>query len=168
MTVDNGDSNRDGRASAGESLYEHVRHPWAAARREASPVKIADMVGGFNDWLALKITRSVGTMWCAYAFGLMDLFSLPQAIHNGLASVITWVAQTFLQLVLLSIIIVGQNIQGRAADRRSEQVFQDAEAILHECLELQQHLMEQDRLLTTIHGHTVPTTPLPPSDGTSP
>lgn len=66
---------------------------------------------GFNEWLALKITDLVSTMWCAYAFGLLALISLPQAISGGTATLVAWVAQTFLQLVLLSIIMVGQKVQ---------------------------------------------------------
>jgi len=53
-------------------------------------------------------------------------------------------------LVLLPVIIVGQNLQGRAADKRSEQTYKDAEAVLHECLEIQRHLAEQDQRLADI------------------
>ncbi|MDA8118036.1 MAG: hypothetical protein M0000_11780 [Actinomycetota bacterium] len=89
----------------------------------------------------------VGSMWCAYIFAAWDLLSLPAAIHSGIQAIVSWVAQTFLQLVLLSIIMVGQNIQSETADRRSEQTYKDAEAILHECLELQRHLEAQDGAL---------------------
>ena len=58
-----------------------------------------------------------------------------------------WIAQAFLQLVLLSIIIVGQNVQAAAADERAENTFQDAEAVLHEALQIQEHLLTQDREL---------------------
>ena len=84
----------------------------------------------FNDWLALKITGIVGTMWCAYAFAGLALISLPQAIHGGTATLISWIAQTFLQLVLLSIIMVGQNIAAEKSDRQLEQTYKDAEALL--------------------------------------
>lgn len=66
----------------------------------------------YNRSLALKITAAVGTMAMAYVFAIIALISLPAAISSGSVIVIvSWVAQTFLQLVLLSIIIVGQNIQ---------------------------------------------------------
>ena len=58
-----------------------------------------------------------------------------------------WIAQTFLQLVLLSIIIVGQNVQASASDERAENTFQDAEAVLHEALQIQEHLIKQEREL---------------------
>lgn len=66
----------------------------------------------FNAKFAEKITNVVGSMWCAYAFALLTLISLPAAIHSGDPIIIVgWIAQTFLQLVLLSIIMVGQGIQ---------------------------------------------------------
>ena len=50
-------------------------------------------------------------MWCAYLFAIIALISLPNAIKSGDTLVIvSWIAQTFLQLVLLSIIMVGQNV----------------------------------------------------------
>lgn len=65
----------------------------------------------FNDWLASKITSGVATMWCAYAFAALALISLPSAIRShDLLTIVSWIAQTFLQLVLLSIIMVGQNL----------------------------------------------------------
>jgi hypothetical protein len=89
-------------------------------------------------------------MWCAYAFALFDLISLPEAIRGGAATIVSWVAQTFLQLVLLSIIMVGQNVQAAAADKRAEATFHDASATLHEVAHVQGHLAAQDVLLTRI------------------
>jgi len=84
----------------------------------------------FNDWLAITITNVVGTMWCAYAFAGLALVSLPQAIHGGTATLIAWIAQTFLQLVLLSIIMVGQKVAAQKSDRQLEQTYRDAEELL--------------------------------------
>jgi hypothetical protein len=68
----------------------------------------------FNNWLAEKITDGVATMWCAYLFAAIALISLPKAIQSGDSIIIvSWVAQTFLQLVLLSIIMVGQKVQAQ-------------------------------------------------------
>lgn len=61
-----------------------------------------------------KITGFVGTMWCAIAFAILALVSLPGALATGnLVTIISWIAQTFLQLVLLSVIMVGQDLQAR-------------------------------------------------------
>lgn len=88
-------------------------------------------VEGFNAKVAVVITRSVGTMACAYVFGIIALISLPAAINSGQVIVIVaWVAQTFLQLVLLSIIMVGQSVQSAASDARAAKQFNDTEIIL--------------------------------------
>ncbi len=103
----------------------------------------------FNAKVGLKITALVGTMWCAYLFTMLALVSAPSAFHSGNSLIIVaWIAQTFLQLVLLPVIIVGQNVQAQAADTRAEQTFTDAEAILHEAIEIQRHLAIQDQVLT--------------------
>ena len=72
------------------------------------------------DKVAVVITGIVGTMWCAIAFTILALISLPQAISGGTATTISWIAQTFLQLVLLSIIMVGQNLQSRHSELRAD------------------------------------------------
>jgi hypothetical protein len=137
-----------------EELFRHVPHPRIAQRRSEKPVKVDDERVGANGKVALVITAVVGTMWCAYIFTIIALISLPSALSSGQAIVIiAWIAQTFLQLVLLPIIIVGQNIQGKAADKRSEQTYNDAEAILSECLQLQQHLQAQDTVLDDVVAH---------------
>ena len=72
------------------------------------------------DKAAIFITKIVGTMWCAIAFTILALISFPAAIHGGVPTTISWIAQTFLQLVLLSIIMVGQNLQSRHSELRAD------------------------------------------------
>jgi hypothetical protein len=104
----------------------------------------------FNTALGVKITEAVGTMWCAYLFAALALVSLPQAINGGTATLVAWIAQTFIQLVLLSIIMVGQKIAGEATDKRAIETYNDAEAVLHEALQIQQHLAAQDAILVKL------------------
>ena len=138
------------------AIYQHIRHPRIASRLAESPVKVADLlprgtaINRFNTKVALLVTTIVGSMWCAYAFALFDLISLPDAIRGGAPTIVQWVAQTFLQLVLLSVIMVGQNVQAAAADKRAEATFHDASATLHEVAHVQGHLAAQDELLTRI------------------
>jgi hypothetical protein len=76
----------------------------------------------FNLWLAQKVTTGVATMWCAYLFAGIALISLPKAIQSGDSIIIvSWVAQTFLQLVLLSIIMVGQKVQSQRVEETINQ-----------------------------------------------
>ena len=73
----------------------------------------------FNLFIAKKITSGVATMWCAYIFAAIALISLPKALQSGDSIVIvSWVAQTFLQLVLLSIIMVGQKVQSASVEEK--------------------------------------------------
>jgi hypothetical protein len=107
----------------------HVPHPHLERRKEMFE-KGKQEASNFNSWLAVKITSVVGTMWCAYAFACLALVSLPEAMKAGTAPLIAWVAQTFLQLVLLSIIMVGQKVAAAKSDRQLEQTYYDAEALL--------------------------------------
>jgi hypothetical protein len=108
----------------------HTPHPWIAERSKVGPHLTKQEHLGINGRLALLITGAVGTMWCAYFFALIALISLPSAIREGTATLISWIAQTFLQLVLLSVIMVGQKVAARASDKQAEQTYRDAEALL--------------------------------------
>lgn len=107
----------------------HIPHPHLAARKEMF-AKAKAGADGFNSKLAVMVTNVVGTMWCAYAFAALALISLPAAIHAGTATLVAWVAQTFLQLVLLSIIMVGQKVASAKSDMQLDQTYKDAEALL--------------------------------------
>ncbi len=84
------------------------------------------MAQRINSAVGLMITVLVGTMWCAYVFGAIALISLPDNIPST-QLLIRWISSSFLQLVLLPIIILGQNIQSRAADARATKTFEEVE-----------------------------------------
>lgn len=92
-----------------------------------SQIKRAD---GINAKIAVFLTNLVGSMWCAYAFTILALFGLRPALRPGGEGLIAWIAQTFLQLVLLSVIMVGQNVQSEASDARSQHTYDDTVQIL--------------------------------------
>jgi hypothetical protein len=91
-------------------------------------------VARFNRRLGTVITNAVATMWCAYLFAALTLVSLPSALQLTFAGgfhplpLVTWIAQTFLQLVLLSVILFGQNLQSEKADARSEATWRNTTA----------------------------------------
>jgi uncharacterized membrane protein len=105
-----------------------------------------EKVEGFNAKLAVALTRGVGTMAMAYLFCLIALTSLPAILSQtgwfpkgtfphflispSLILVVAWVAQTFLQLVLLSVIMVGQSVQSNASDARAVKTFEDTQVIV--------------------------------------
>ena len=128
---------------------EHTPHPRRKSRKAEGIVTHKAEHTGFNGWLAVKITNAVGTMWCAYAFTALALISLPTAIESGTGPLISWIAQTFLQLVLLSIIMVGQKVSAAASDKQANQTYRDAEALLeisdelHKLIAINNHLTEE-------------------------
>ena len=146
-------------AHAAAVRFDHQHHPRVAARRKHGPATIVDVQPeGFNGRLAVLLTNAVGTMVCAYVFASLAVLGFP-GLSVTLSSIsfttegitgqqyVQWISQTFIQLVMLSIIMVGQNILGAAADKRSNQTYQDAEAILHEAEQIQDHLKVQDAAL---------------------
>jgi hypothetical protein len=149
-------------------IFEYIQHPHVEDRKAAGPPTVAAAVaqmhgpgpiGRLNARIGLKITVVVGTMWCAYLFTILALVSAPSAFKTGnKLIIIAWIAQTFLQLVLLPIIIVGQNVQAAAADARSEATYNDAAAVLEEAKQIQAHLEAQDaaieKILTTLTAKT--------------
>jgi len=130
--------------------FHHIPHPRIAARRKSGPPTSRDEHVGLNGRIALGLTTVVGTMWCAYFFALLALAALPSVLGGGLLSQIQWLSQTFIQLVMLSVIMVGQNILGRAADRRAQMTYDDAEAIFHETQQIQEHLGQQDAAVNAL------------------
>jgi len=92
-------------------------------------------ISTFNNKVAVILTNAVSTMWCAYAFAALALISLPAAIHLGTAALISWIAQTFLQLVLLSVIMVGQDVQSRKSERRA---IQDHKMLIDQFAEIKE------------------------------
>jgi hypothetical protein len=124
-------------------------HSLSYLRGAISPKGIrAEMqkVEGFNAKLAVALTRGVGTMAMAYLFCLIAFTSLPAILDQtgwfpkgtfphfltspSLILVVSWIAQTFLQLVLLSVIMVGQSVQSAASDARAAKTFDDTQVIV--------------------------------------
>jgi hypothetical protein len=117
----------------------------------------AGALGQFNNRLAVAITSGVGTMWAAYLFVLIALVSFPQALnaflHGDTVTGITWLSQSFLQLVLLPIIIVGQNVISASQDARAEADHETLTA-LHTLNVRQLHLLEQQqKILQLLEQH---------------
>ena len=96
-------------------------HRMVQSQHVLAKVHGAGALGRFNAAIAVRITRIVGTMYCAYVFTLIALVALPAAIQQGSPTVlVNWLSSNFLQLVLLPIIIVGQNVISTAQDARAE------------------------------------------------
>lgn len=141
-------------ALPGELRAEHRPHfGYVRAGRRTLAVHLTTLehlpagtgVQQFNTRVAVGVTRVVSSMWCAYVFALIALLSLPAVLTTagfvpktmfphwliavGLIALVAWIAQTFLQLVLLSIIMVGQDVQNVASDARAAKTFDDTESV---------------------------------------
>jgi translation elongation factor EF-1alpha len=121
-------------------------------------------IAEFNQKLGARITAMVGTMWSAYAFAAIALVSLPSALKTGdTVVIVAWIAQTFLQLVLLSIIMVGQDVQSKSVEQKINETHEasigefelakEARLIANEEIkELKEISLEVHRLLRDIEG----------------
>jgi uncharacterized membrane protein len=139
----------------GVSLVEHQPHSWMERRKETKPVRVADHFVGLNGRIAAAMTRAVGTMWAFYTaavfqIGWMGLALLGVIKFDPYPFAFMLFMSSLLQLILEFVIMVGQDVLGKAADSRSQQTYLDAEAILHECLQLQHHLSLQDEAIARI------------------
>jgi uncharacterized membrane protein len=136
------------------TLYNAIRHPHVHIRHAHHPARAAGARNGFNDRLAAWITAKIGSMWTVYACSAItviwmvlgsravlgfDPYPYPFLLFLG----------NVVQLLLIFIILLGQQVLGRTADRRSTQTYEDAEAILVDCEQIQNHLIAQDDHLSS-------------------
>src|SRR5215469_2736692 len=133
----------------------HDHHPWIKERKFHRPARVRDQYVGRNGRIAAMLTEAVGTMWAFYAatvfqFGWIGLALAGVIRFDPFPFAFLLFISSLLQLILMFVIMVGQDVLGRAGDQRAEQTFRDAEAILHECRRLQQHLTAQDKVIVEI------------------
>ena len=110
-----------------------------------------------NRRIAERITGFVSTMWCAYIFAALALISFPSAMRSDDVIVkVDWVAQTFLQLVLISIIMVGQKKSSESVEKMIAETHAAALAefeVAKDARELaNQELAELKALTAEIHA----------------
>jgi hypothetical protein len=136
---------------------EHTPNPRIAEREKIGPHTVKAELDSVNGKIAVFITNIVGSMWCAYAFAALALISLPEAIKGGTAPLVAWIAQTFLQLVLLSVIMVGQKVSANASDKQALQTYKDAEALLKIQDDVHRLIKINNDLTAQIHNATCAT-----------
>ena len=103
--------------------------------------------GGLNETVAIWLTKSVGTMWTAYLFTLIaivGLFAILGVFNPIIALLVAWASQTLIQLVLLPVIMVGQNVLGRKAELQADEAFKTTMSTYHDIEQIMQHLSAQD------------------------
>lgn len=141
--------------SRGISLLESAPHPWIDQHRVQEPSQASVQAVGLNGRIAAWITQRLGSMWAFYAASVIQLgwIGLAQAgviRFDPYPYAFLLFLSSLVQLMLMFVITVGQEVLGQAGDRRSEQTFLNAEAILHECRRMEEHLTAQDRIIESV------------------
>jgi uncharacterized membrane protein len=144
--------------SRGVSLLESSPHPWIERHRVHTPPQATDQAVTVNDRIAAWLTQRLGTIgafylasgtqvaWIVLALvGIQRFDPYPFAFMSFLS--------TLAQLIFMIVIMVGQAVIGRAGDRRSEQTFLDARAILYECRRMKARLTAQDRIIASLTSY---------------
>ena len=134
---------------------QHPRHPTRVLfhyephqPRNVNRLQEAEQAAsGFNTRVAVALTKGVGTMWTAYAFvvlAFIGLFAILGLLNPIVSLLVAWASQTFLQLVFLPIILVGQNVLGRKAELQAEEQFSATMSTSHDIEQVMKHLSAQD------------------------
>jgi uncharacterized membrane protein len=128
------------------ALFHHEPHQHQP--RNVNALHAAERAAeGINTKIAITLTNSVGTMWTAYIFAIIaviGLFGILQLFNPIVALLVAWVSQTFIQLTLLPVIMVGQNVLGRKAELQADEQFRTTMSTYHDIEQIMQHLSAQD------------------------
>ena len=100
----------------------------------------------FNDWVAVKVTEYVSTMWCAYAFAVIAVYGAKDVDWHNSTQAVQWLSQTFIQLVMLAVIMKGQDVQTRKALVEQHEMHDAVMAEHAELDEIIDWVREQKRL----------------------
>lgn len=145
--------------SRGVSLLDSSPHPWIERHRVQSPPQAQDEVVTTNQRIAAWLTGRLSSVWAFYiAAGTQVLWVLSAALGVQRFDRYPFAFMSFLstlaQLLFMIVIMVGQDVLGRSGDRRSEQTYLDADAILYECRRMKARLAAQDRIIESLAGYT--------------
>jgi hypothetical protein len=127
------------------TLYQHIRHPHIS--RNVALVHKEQLTSSLNTRIAVRLTKLVGSMPTAYAFVLLALVGLSGILgFIPLIAVVlvAWLSQTLIQLVLLPVIMVGQNVLSSHQELQSQEMFDTTMKAEHNIEEMMIHLNAQD------------------------
>jgi hypothetical protein len=124
-----------------KKLYTHILHPHIPQR--VTIAKAEQALTGFNMKIAVVITRGLGTMVCAYIFAILAIIGFP-GFGATPTQYVQWVSQTFIQLVALSVLAVGQQVLGKHSELLADEQFNTTMSTYHDIEQIMQHLSEQD------------------------
>ena len=130
-------------------MPEYTPHPHKA-RNVNQLHKEEQAAAGINAKIAVGLTKRVGTMWTAYSFAVLaiiGLFAILGLLNPIIALLVAWLSQTFIQLVLLPIIMVGQNVLGHHAELMADEQYHTTMKTYSDIESIMKHLNDQDELI---------------------
>lgn len=133
-------------------LYRHIPH-WHTPRNVNEVHKAKQQAAGFNQRLAVALTKSVGSMWTAYIFtalAFVGLFGLLGWLNPFTFLLATWLSQQFLQLVFLPVLAVGQSVLSKHQELQADEMFATTQKSFHDVEEIMKHLDAQDKVILEI------------------
>ncbi|MGZ4918356.1 MAG: hypothetical protein ACXV5E_08125 [Halobacteriota archaeon] len=136
------------------ALFDHEHRPYRP-RNVNLLHKAEQKAAGANTRIAVGLTKRVGTMWTAYAFAalaVVGLMAIVGVLSPVVALLVVWISQTFLQLTLLPIIMVGQNVLGRKSELQADEQFNTTMTSFNDIEQIMLHLTAQDEELLR-HTH---------------
>lgn len=108
---------------------------------------------GFQDRLALVITTAIGTMYAVYLFAifmagwmLWQTFFYKEPFDPYPFAFLLFLGN-IVQLLLMPLIMVGQNIQGRHSEMRASEEYHTTVTSYHDIGHILEHLNAQDEEL---------------------
>ncbi|MCX6703930.1 MAG: DUF1003 domain-containing protein [Candidatus Woesebacteria bacterium] len=123
----------------------------ADLRREFAPIANTNEVHksrlSKTDKIALFITKKVGTM--GFFYFCLALVTLP-LIFSWAMPTVQYLSSGYLQLILLPLILVGQNLQSRHAELRAQHDYETNVKAEKEIEAILLHLEKQDEIMLEI------------------
>ncbi|MCL5411326.1 MAG: DUF1003 domain-containing protein [Patescibacteria group bacterium] len=131
-------------------MAEDLREDLYLKHRPKNVNVVHEKMLGFQDRVALVITTGIGTMYAVYFFGVfMTGWMIWQSTLSKPFDPYPFAFLLFLgniiQLLLMPLIMVGQNIQGRHAELRAEEEFKTTESIYQGIEQILSRLEEQEK-----------------------
>lgn len=133
-----------------KTLYRHMPHKHQA--RNVNQVH-AEEQQSINARVAVTLTHVVGSMQTAYIFiviALIGLLAILGLLSPIVALLVAWTSQTLIQLVLLPVIMVGQNVLSRHSELQADEAFQTTQRSYQDIEQIMNHLDVQDSKILEI------------------
>jgi hypothetical protein len=124
-------------------LFHHEPHPHPHTPHKVTITMAEQALKGFNMKIAVAITKGLGTMICAYIFAILAIIGFP-GFNATPTQYVQWVSQTFIQLVALSVLAVGQQVLSKQGELMAEEQYHTTMNSYHDIEQIMQHLCAQD------------------------